>query len=52
MNLQNLEVRELSHVEKIETEGGIIGLLIGAFVAGVAYGYVKEKFASGDWSIN
>ena len=51
MKLQNLGVRELSQSEKIKTEGGIL-LFVAAFAAGVAYGYVKEKFASGDWSIN
>ena len=49
MELQNLEVEELSLFERKETVGGSIFVL--AFFAGVAYGYAKEKFAKGEWSI-
>jgi hypothetical protein len=47
--MENL--RPLTEKELKETEGGILGLIWSAFVVGVAYGYVKEKFASGQWEL-
>jgi bacteriocin-like protein len=43
-NLQDLSKKELKSIN-----GGSIILL--AFMAGFAYGYVKEKFASKQWSL-
>lgn len=48
-NMENL--RELTEKEIQETDGGILGLIACAFWGGVAYGYVKEKFESGQWSL-
>lgn len=42
-------LKELSFQEKNEINGGILGPLAIAFWSGVAYGYVKEKFDSGQW---
>ena len=50
-NLENFGVQELDVKEIRETDGGIIGLLLSAFAMGVAYGYAKEKFESGQWEI-
>lgn len=42
--LNNLTEQELQKVQ-----GGWLLFVAGAFVAGVAYGYVKEKLESGQW---
>ena len=42
----NLDMSSLSSKEMAETSGGV---LINVFLWGVAYGYVKEKFESGQW---
>lgn len=47
VNLENL--KDLTENELIETDGGIIALMACAFWGGVAYGYAKEKFESGQW---
>lgn len=41
----------LSKEELQSTNGGILSLMLIAFAEGVAYGYVKEKFESGQWKI-
>ena len=54
LNNKQLEiygVNSLSFREEKEINGGIIGLIISAFWAGVVYGYVKEKFDSEEWSL-
>ncbi len=54
INKKQLEiygVNSLSLREEKETNGGIIGLMISVFWLGVTYGYVKEKFNSGEWSL-
>jgi len=43
-NLQNLTTEEC-----IDTEGGLLGPIAIAFWSGVAYGYIKEKYNSGQW---
>ena len=50
-NLENYGVQELNAKEIRKTDGGIIGLIAVAFWVGVAYGYTKEKFESGEWSL-
>lgn len=47
--LNNLNLTELNNSEKKNITGGSIFLL--AFAVGVGYGYVKEKFASGQWEL-
>ena len=50
-NLENYGVQEMNAKEITETEGGILVLIAVAFAWGVAYGYTKEKFESGEWSL-
>ncbi len=45
-NFKDLNVKRLTEKEITSTNGGI---LINVFLWGVAYGYVKEKFNSGQW---
>ena len=46
----NVKCLSLDEEQKING-GGLIILAASAFLWGVAYGYAKEKFASGEWSI-
>jgi lactobin A/cerein 7B family class IIb bacteriocin len=39
----------LTENEIKSTQGGWLLFVAGAFVAGTAYGYVKEKLDSGQW---
>lgn len=50
-NLENYGVQEMNAKEMKKTDGGILGLIAFAFIAGMAYGYTKEKFNSGEWSL-
>ena len=50
-NLENYGVQELNTIEIKKTNGGILGLIAIAFWGGVAYGYTKEKFETGEWCI-
>lgn len=47
----NKNLKPLTQKELRETNGGILGLIACAFWGGVAYGYVKEKFNSGQWEL-
>jgi len=49
-NLKSCNVQELSTTESENAQGGfVVGMIIAAFQAGLTYGYVKEKFDSGQW---
>lgn len=50
-NFENYGVQELSVAEIKKTNGGILGLIAIAFWGGVAYGYVKEKLETKEWSL-
>ena len=39
----------LTKEECIKTEGGLLGPIAIAFWSGIAYGYIKEKYNSGQW---
>lgn len=47
-NLAKFGVKVLDSNEVKQTQGGV---LIGAFAAGFWYGFIKEKFESGQWEI-
>ena len=50
--LGNFNVKPLSlNKEQKINGGGILIIVAYAFLWGVAYGYTKEKFESGEWSV-
>ncbi len=48
-NINKLKLTPLKHKELSNVYGGFAGLFPLAFLSGVAYGYIKEKFNSGQW---
>lgn len=47
--MENYKLKELDFKELEDINGGWILFVAGAFVAGVTYGYIKEKIDSEQW---
>jgi hypothetical protein len=43
------KLQNLTNKECVNIEGGLLGPIAIAFWGGVAYGYIKEKYNSGQW---